>query len=602
MLDHSLFQLIQIRAAIILLAYAPWLELGVLISLIAAKTVLHPYEPPSKTYLVSVSILTALLALELIFYIIKYLPHLRRLERDAQHPAPLTRQQRLELFEKCAANIPDPESYVRLWFHGAALEDIKRDNVAEFILWGFFDRDGAEGNGPIQGPAPEDDDITAELEHYVSRTEDLLGRKLPPGRGSATCLRLTIDAVQQRYRSLLWYIIVSGIDLTTHLCLARDGFQYYGPPLRKTLAVFPPRIQAVPTFLPFLGAKRYSSASEHIGFWYRPHTARNARPVVFIHGIGVGLWPYTPFLDEIGRPTGSSDRLGGGDAGQIGVMVLEILPISTRLTDPPLRREAFVQELRSILEAQAPEWLENGFVLVSHSYGSVLTTHIIRDPDLAPQVRGVVLIDPVTLLLHLPDVAYNFTRRPPQTANEWQLWFFASMDVGVAEGLGRHFFWRENEVWKEELVGYSGKGVLPNQGSNGRITRSRARDQTSNASQASTRRKVAVSLGGRDLIVNTPAVAHYLARRGDMADSEAPVDQEAVDALFKPREAGSVASGESPRCSRYLASSGVEIVWFPTLDHAQVFDAREDRQQVLNVIAEYCSLDSTSIDLIDLDA
>lgn len=541
--------------------------------------------------MISVSALTGLLALEIIFYMIKYLPHLDRLKHDAQHPAPLSRQQRLELFEKCAANIPDPESYIRLWFHGAELKDIKHDNVAEFILWAFFDREGADGHGPLQGPGPDDDDITAELEHYVSRTEELLGRKIPPGRGSAKCLRLTIDAVEQRYRSLLWYVIVSGIDLTTHFCLARDGFRYYGPPLRKTLAVFPPRLQAVPTLFPFPGAKRYSSASEHIGFWYRPHTARNARPVVFIHGIGVGLWPYTRFLDEIGRPAGSPSRSGVEDEGQIGVMMLEILPISTRLTDPPLRREVFVQELRAILAVNAPEWLDDGFVLVSHSYGSVLTTHIIRNPDLAPHVRGVVLIDPVTLLLHLPNVAYNFTRRPPRTANEWQLWFFASMDVGVAEGLGRHFFWRENEVWKEELVG---KSLIPVKRSRGVMTCSKLQDQTSNTLPALTRRKVAVCLGGRDLIVSTQTVAHYLARPGDMADSAAADDQEAIESLFEVREAGSVASSVCPRCTRYLAPSGVEILWFPTLDHAQVFDAREDRQQILNVIEEHCKLEAAT--------
>ncbi|KAB5584863.1 hypothetical protein GE09DRAFT_5967 [Coniochaeta sp. 2T2.1] len=589
MLDHSLYQLIQIRAVIVLLAYAPWLELLILVSLIASKTIFHPYEPPSIPYLASVSIFTFLLALEVVFYIVKYLPHLDRLKNDAQHPAPLTREQRLALFEKCVANIPDPESYLRLWFHGADLADIKRDNVAEFILWAFFDREGTEGGkGPIQGPGPEDADVTAELEHYVSRTEDMLGgRKIPAGRGSATCLRLTIDAVEQRYRSLLWYVIIAGIDLTTHLCLASDGFRYYGPPLRKTLAVFPPRLQLVPTWLPLPGAKRLSSASEHIGFWYRPHTAKNARPVVFMHGIGVGLWPYTKFLNEIGRSR------GGEEDGQIGVMVLEILPISTRLTDPPLRKEEFIQELRAILEANTPDWLDDGFVLVSHSYGSVLTTHVIRDPGLAPHVRGVVLIDPVTLLLHLPNVAYNFTRRPPTTANEWQLWFFASMDVGVAEGLGRHFFWRENEVWKEELVG----GLVHAEEENwGVVTRSRAKGKAFNGSYGTfespqTRepsRKVAVCLGGRDLIVDTRTVALYLSREGDMADSEPSEGQDRVDAMFQSRDAGSVATGSSPRCTRYKSPSGVEIVWFPTLDHAQVFDTREDRQQILEVIDGYC--------------
>jgi hypothetical protein len=513
----------------------------------------------------------------------------------------LNRQQRQALFAKCCANIPDPESYVRLWFLGAALQDIKRDNLREFILWAFFDRDGITEGGPIRGAGPEDADVTAELDHYVAQTETLLGRPIPPGRGPAICLRLTIDAVLQRYRSLLWYLVVAGVDLTTHLCLARDGFQYYGPPPRKTLSVFPPRIQAVPTLLPFPGAKRYASASGEIGFWFRPHTAVGARPVVFIHGIGVGLWPYTPFLNEIGRPTRSSSgrRRGTETDGQIGVLALEILPISTRLTDPPLRREAFLRELRKILSVNAPEWLDDGFVLVSHSYGSVLTTHIVRDPDLAPHVRAVVLIDPVTLLLHLPNVAYNFTRRPPRTANEWQLWFFASMDVGVAEGLGRHFFWRENEIWKEELVGGGrgdvSAGATKENGTHKRVpARARAEIADTQRGVNQTRRKVAVCLGGRDLIVNTQEVARYLARPGDLADSEGSVDQDRVDRMFRAGEAGSVVSGESSRCRRYLAPSGVEILWFPTLDHAQVFDSREDRRQILDVIKSYCSVDSVT--------
>lgn len=329
-----------------------------------------------------------------------------------------------------------------------------------------------------------------------------------------------------------------------------------------------------------------------------PHTARKRRPVVFIHGIGVGLWPYTPFLNEIGRSrSGSTEE--EEEHGQIGVLVLEILPITTRLTDPPLRKDEFVKELRTILEVNAPEWLDNGgFVLVSHSYGSVLTTHAIRDPGLAPHVRGVVLIDPVTLLLHLPNVAYNFTRRPPRTANEWQLWFFASMDVSVAEGLGRHFWWRDNEVWKEELVGRS---LAAEEEGVGPVARSRAQSParegtygTFETPQASRRtaRKVAVCLSGRDLIVETRTVARYLARPGDMADSESSPEQEAVDALFESREAGTKSSGKSPRCTRYRAPSGVDILWFPTLDHAQVFDAREVRQRVLDVIQEYCSTET----------
>jgi hypothetical protein len=48
-------------------------------------------------------------------------------------------------------------------------------------------------------------------------------------------------------------------------------------------------------------------------------------------------------------------------------------------------------------------------------YGSVITTHLLKTPDLASQVSSVILVDPISILLHQPDVAYNFVR--PQLAN-----------------------------------------------------------------------------------------------------------------------------------------------------------------------------------------
>lgn len=182
------------------------------------------------------------------------------------------------------------------------------------------------------------------------------------------------------------------------------------------------------------------------------------------------------------------------------------------------------------------------FAIASHSYGSVLTTHMLRSPSLGRRIPSVVLIDPVTIMLHLPDVAYNFTRRRPKTANEWQLWYFASTDPGVALCLGRYFFWRENIIWKEELAAMDtsgGAGI----GSEGE-------------------RRAAVCLSGRDLIVNAAAVAQYLA------------DEPETD---------SGSGGEDGRASK------TEVLVFPKLDHAQVFDDPPSCQRVVQLIRSYCT-------------
>ncbi|MGH8010025.1 MAG: hypothetical protein ACREQ3_23790, partial [Candidatus Binatia bacterium] len=167
-------------------------------------------------------------------------------------------------------------------------------------------------------------------------------------------------------------------------------------------------------------------------------------------------------------------------------------------------------------------------------------THMLSAPALKPRIKAIVLIDPVTILLHLPDVAYNFTRRPPKRANEWQLWYYASMDVGVALCLGRHFFWRENILWKDDLLAHF-KSI----------------------GEQTPRRRVAVCLSGQDLIVNTPAVADYL--RGTT-----------------PRPSQNGSTGAVKPSDDH--SADLDVVFFPHLDHAQVFDNRRDYQRVVDLI------------------
>lgn len=134
---------------------------------------------------------------ETLFYLLVYLPYSFYLQREAIHPPPPSRAERKELFKLCNENIGDPEKYLRKWFLGAPLQEIKRENLKEFLLWAFFNRGGPPG------------DDEKELEEYVQATEKTLGQDIQPGRGNAECLRLTLDKVHMMHRSLLWYGIVS---------------------------------------------------------------------------------------------------------------------------------------------------------------------------------------------------------------------------------------------------------------------------------------------------------------------------------------------------------------------------------------------------------
>lgn len=496
MLNTTTHELIFIRACVLFLRYAP---------------IFYLILPPP------ISVLALLL--ELSYYLLIWRRFESRLATAAKHPL-VTPQEREALFERCLQNIPDIDKYLSLWALGADIRDIKRDNVRDFLLWGFFDREDAG----------DDDDISDELEGYIIKTEARLGRPLPTGRGNFKPLRLTFDKIQTQYRSYIWYLTIGLVDAVTHARMRWSGFRFYAASSHANLShVFPPRPLACLERL-----LRHSPSSE-ISYWFRPAVNRSTPtlPIVFLHGIGIGLYPYVPFLSSF--PATSS------------VLALEILPISMRLTTADiLARPEFLRHFKEILRNHGIDQ----FVLVGHSYGSVLTTHILHDVELAPRVEGVVLVDPVTLLLHLPNVAYNFTRRMPRTANEWQLWYLASMDPGIALVLGRHFFWRENIIWKDELLNKDG----------------------------SSQRKAAVCLASRDLIVDTQSVARYLVSNTGLTDYARDHSLRQDDALMAAFNKGFTKT-----------DSGIDLLWFTGLDHAQIFDTPQRYGRVLELVEKFCT-------------
>lgn len=144
--------------------------------------------------------------------------------------------------------------------------------------------------------------------------------------------------------------------------------------------------------------------------------------MLFIHGIGIGLYPYTNILRDTWQ------HLNDSENREVGIIAIEIMPVSFRITHEALSRDLMVEEINTILKHHG--WDEE--VLVTHSYGSVVATHLIKSPLAQKKIGLMVLIDPITFLLHHPDVAHNFTARRPVRANEHQLAYFARMDIGVA--------------------------------------------------------------------------------------------------------------------------------------------------------------------------
>jgi hypothetical protein len=276
--------------------------------------------------------------------------------------------------------------------------------------------------------------------------------------------------------------------------------------------------------------------------------------------------PYVDFLADLNSTSGIEDGLPDD---QVGIIAIEILPISFRITHPAMSKSDMCAEIAKILAHHG--W--DKVILVSHSFGTVVATHLLKTPSTAHLVGPMVLIDPVCILLHLPDVAYNFTRRKPQRANEHQLYYFASMDMGVSHTLSRHFFWSENILWKEDLDG----------------------------------RNVTISVSGRDLIVDTESVGKYMSSGNTPLTSSTASSALLIDIENIPEErtngkavnvrSSSVDLEADEEADLQIDSwkeqpwkgKGIDVIWYENLDHAQVFDSAATRRPLLRAIKTYCA-------------
>lgn len=140
------------------------------------------------------------------------------------------------------------------------------------------------------------------------------------------------------------------VDLLTSIYLRYHSFTFYRSSVLRSLAIFPARPHNIFT--------NYCSPAESLTYWHRPHTSKTRLPVLFIHGIGVGLYPYIDFLAGI-NPSGAKHSLDG----DVGIIAIEIMSVSSRITAEAMSKDKICNEVYHILEAHG--W--DKCVLVSHS-------------------------------------------------------------------------------------------------------------------------------------------------------------------------------------------------------------------------------------------
>jgi len=167
-------------------------------------------------------------------------------------------------------------------------------------------------------------------------------------------------------------------------------------------------------------------------YWMRLPVSEEGKkrlPIVFIHGIGVGLVMYLSFIEKI-------------MVSDCPILCVELPFVATKVGKAP---PAIAEQLTS-MQAILNQWEIERALFMGHSYGSVMLSWMVQ--HVPSRVAGVAFIDPVVILLNLKDTLYNFLYRRER---EGKISDLVGTELYVNYALRRHFWWYRNIMFAEDM-------------------------------------------------------------------------------------------------------------------------------------------------------
>ncbi|KAJ3372093.1 hypothetical protein GGF31_002355 [Allomyces arbusculus] len=299
--------------------------------------------------------------------------------------------------------VPHVGTWLSGWFFGANPCEVKHDNLKEWFAWAFFNRH-------LNEMSPEEEKEVDEMADYLEEQTGLyLERGYDP---KIKCIRLNLDAKRVKWRSAIFYSITTLLNMSLLLGFRLMGYTNIASSDGSLIMHLPKTLAA-----------RKSDP-----------TRATPPPILFIHGLGVGIMPYLPFLIYTAWTTGRP------------IAFLNVPCVSLRVfpgpPPTPAGMNAFVQKIWD--EYNVPKT-----TVVGHSLGTSFTSWLVKDATtLDKVVDAAVFFDPVCFGLCMFDVAYNFIYKTPQTYAQLFIRYFAGRDGNIANCLYRDFWWFENIIYR----------------------------------------------------------------------------------------------------------------------------------------------------------
>uniref|UniRef100_A0A0G4GTA8 AB hydrolase-1 domain-containing protein n=1 Tax=Chromera velia CCMP2878 TaxID=1169474 RepID=A0A0G4GTA8_9ALVE len=301
------------------------------------------------------------------------------------------------------------------WFHRSDFEKIRKENVKEWLAWAFFEH----------SPKSLDTEERRNCQDLMDELERLMEHKFHAGYDpQVKSIRLTMDPLVTMQRPLVFYFVIFFAHLAGWMALYSLGFRYRFVDGHKVHYRLP------------------SQNKERKGEEGGGKEGVRKRPLVFVHGLGIGYLHYARLFwelcrtDEKGNETPMFCLENPNTIMSLGAETGASYKATLKLFSDLLKEEGYKDAC-----------------FVGHSFGTITVSWLLRHGGEEGRrlVASTVLIDPITFLLCEPSVAYNFIHKEPETAVELMMNFFVSSELYTANTLGRNFSWSHAVVFFEDL-------------------------------------------------------------------------------------------------------------------------------------------------------
>ncbi|CAF3520320.1 unnamed protein product [Rotaria sp. Silwood1] len=212
----------------------------------------------------------------------------------------------------------------------------------------------------------------------------------------------------------------------------RDPIQYTHYPLLKYL-LFAFVRSITTSILKSMGYEYHNV--DNVVFYVRKYPKKTRlRPILFLHGLSLGANTYILFI----RRLASLNRT---------IILLDIPHASMRLYTEIFSMSTIISSIEKLLITLNEQYI----ISISHSYGTLIQSCLVKQLSHRVYNQAVIFIDPVCFLIFDSRYINNFIYRQPRTPNQLLLHTACADDLYLIYAIERNLCWYECNLWAEDI-------------------------------------------------------------------------------------------------------------------------------------------------------